>query len=454
MTAVLRSEWTKLRTLRSTAWCLLATVGLIVVLAVLQASGSTVASRADAEPADRFQFVHQPVAGDVTVVAHVRAQDASHPWAKAGIIIKAGAAYAAVMVTPGHGVRMRTGTTTDLAGSRTPAPRWLKLARTGTTVTGFESSDGTSWQAVGAVPLDGLPPAAEVGLFVTSPNEERVSGTPTVKRQQSIHTVGRATFDAVTSTRKPAAEWSSGDVTPPAEPEPPGPGRKRAPGPPPGSTVRAGDVFTLTGSGELGRPAAVDDSTRVDTVLGAVVLGTILVVTAGTLFITTEYRRNLSWTTFAATPQRGRVLLAKAVVLGSVTFSAGLLATGTAFWLSQPILRGRGYRPPDFPDPSAGTVGHAVVGSAAFLALVALFSLGVGVLLRRTAGVITGVFGLVFGPQIVAPFLPPTAGSRLLSLTPIAGMSVGYPWTGVAVLAGYAAAALGAGYWLLRRRDA
>ncbi|MEV6637331.1 hypothetical protein AB0M54_42030 [Actinoplanes sp. NPDC051470] len=79
--------------------------------------------------------MHQPAAGDVTVVAHVRTQDASHPWAKAGVIIKEGTAYAAVMVTPGHGVRTRTGTTTDLAGSRTPVPRWLKLARAGNTIT-------------------------------------------------------------------------------------------------------------------------------------------------------------------------------------------------------------------------------------------------------------------------------------------------------------------------------
>jgi hypothetical protein len=452
MTAVLRSEWTKFRTVRSTVWCLLAAVGMIVVLAVLQSSGSTVPPRTDAEPANRFQFVHQPATGDVTIVAHVRAQDASHPWAKAGVIIKEGTAYAAVMVTPGHGVRMRTGTTTDLAGSRTPAPRWLKLARAGNTITGYESADGASWRTVGAVTLDSLPQAAEVGLFVTSPDEERVSGTPTAKRQQAIHTVGRATFDAVTITPKPAAEWSDQDVAPPAEP--PVPGRTRAPEPPAGSTARAGDVFTMTGSGELGRPEPTDDSTRVDAVLGAVILGVILFVTTGTLFVTAEYRRNLTWTTFAATPQRGRVLAAKALVLGGVTFSAGLVATGAAFWLSQPILRDHGYGPPDFPDLSTATVVRAIVGSAAFLALIALFSLGVGVILRRTAGVITSVFALVFVPQIVAPFLPPTAGSRLLSVTPIAGMSIGYPWSGVAVLAGYAAAALGVGYWLLRRRDA
>jgi hypothetical protein len=103
---------------------------------------------------------------------------------------------------------------------------------------------------------------------------------------------------------------------------------------------------------------------------------------------------------------------------------------------------------------SAATVVRAIVGGAAFLALIALLSLGIGVIVRRTAGVITSVFALVFVPQIVALFLPPTAGSRLLSVTPIAGMSIGYPWSGVAVLAGYAAAALGVGYWLLRRRDA
>ncbi|MEU4828992.1 hypothetical protein AB0H37_44765 [Actinomadura sp. NPDC023710] len=449
MAAVMRSEWTKFRTVRSTVWGLLAAVALMLVLAVLQSSASTFTPRADGEPVDRFQFVGQPVTGDVSIVARVGAQQASHPWAKAGIIIKQRLAYAAVMVTPSHGVRMRSGTITDFAASPTTAPRWLKLVRTGSTITGYESSDGAAWRPVGAVTLNGLAQAVEVGLFVASPDQVRVVGTPAAKRHEAVHTVGRATFDAVTLTPRPVVGWSSQDVAPP-----PVPGRIEPPAPPAGSTARSGGQFTLTGSGELGLPEPDHDSTRLDAALSGVTVAVILFVTVGTLFMTAEYRRNLTWTTFVATPRRGRVLAAKALVLGGTTFTAGLVATSAAFWLSQPILRDHGYRPPFFPDPSAATAVRVIIGSAAFLALIALFSLGVGVIVRRTAGAVTTVMALVFVPQIAAPALPATAGTRLLEVTPVAGMSVGYPWSGVAVLAGYAAAALGAGYWLLRRRDA
>ncbi|WP_067800332.1 hypothetical protein [Actinomadura formosensis] len=449
MPAVIRSEWTKFRTVRSTVWCLLTAVSLMLVLAVLQSSASTFTPRAADEPADRFQFVRQPVTGDVTIVARVRAQQASHPWAKAGVIIKEHLAYVAVMLTPRHGVRMRSGTITDFAGSPTPAPRWLKLARTGSTITGYESSDGATWRRVGAVTLSGLAQAVEVGLFVASPDEVRVVGTPAAKRYETVHTVGRATFDMVAVTPQPLVGWSSQDVAPP-----PVPGRTEPPAPPAGSTARSGGEFTLTGSGELGPPEPDHDPTRLDAALSGVTVGVILFVTIGTLFMTAEYRRNLTWTTFVATPRRGRVLAAKALVLGVTTFAAGLVAIGAAFWLSQPILHDHGYRPPYFPDPSAATAVRVIVGSAAFLALLALFSLGVGVILRRTTGAIATVMALVFVPQITAPALPADVGAPLLEVTPVAGMSVGYPWSGVAVLAGYAAAALGVGYWLLCRRDA
>ena len=76
------------------------------------------------------------------------------PWSKAGIIITAstrqGAAYAAMMVTGGHGVRMQydyTERRPGLAGAVTAAsPRWLRLTRAGDTVTGYDSADGTHWQ--------------------------------------------------------------------------------------------------------------------------------------------------------------------------------------------------------------------------------------------------------------------------------------------------------------------
>src|SRR5258708_34293547 len=60
------------------------------------------------------------------------------------------------------------------------------------------------------------------------------------------------------------------------------------------------------------------------------------------MFITAEYRRGLIRTTLTASPRRGRVLAAKAIVIGSGTFVAGLVAAAAAVSFGAPLGRGRG----------------------------------------------------------------------------------------------------------------
>jgi len=62
----------------------------------------------------------------------------------------------------------------------------------------------------------------------------------------------------------------------------------------------------------------------------------------GAMFMTAEYRRRLIRVTLTAAPRRGRVLAAKAVVVGAVTFAAGLASAAIAVVLGQRILRGNG----------------------------------------------------------------------------------------------------------------
>ena len=123
------------------------------------------------------------------------------------------------------------------------------------------------------------------------------------------------------------------------------------------------------------------------------------IVALGVLFVTSEYRRGMIRTTFAASPRRGRVLAAKAVVLGGVTFVAGLVASLVAFFArpADPARqRVRAARPTRTPSLADGPVLRAVVGHrGCLLALLAVFSLAVGVILRRSAGAITLVVALV-----------------------------------------------------------
>ena len=99
----------------------------------------------------------------------------AQPWAKAGLILtaatKPGSPYAAVMLTGAHGVRMQFDYLHDIAGpaASPDAPRWLRLTRSGTTVTTYESADGRTWTTVGSTRVAGWPRTVQGGMFVTSP---------------------------------------------------------------------------------------------------------------------------------------------------------------------------------------------------------------------------------------------------------------------------------------------
>lgn len=462
---LLLAEWTKLRSVPR--WML--TLGSAVVLTVLVAlltAGGAGGERAEGDggggggPApsalrdyqDQGHVVDRPLTGDGSVVARVTAQRDSHGWAKAGLMVKAdhrpGSPYAAVMLTPDHGVRMQTGFTGDTAGSSgTGAPRWLKLTRSGDSVTGYESADGSGWSKVGTVRLDGLPQAVRIGMFVASPDVvtvERQFGGESIDGRPSD---GRASFDHV---RLDAER---------AESEPP-PWRDRARSAATGgASSTAGGTFTLTGSGDIGPDEFADDLTR-DTLSG-VLVGMMAVVALGVLFVTAEYRRGTIRTTFAASPRRGRVLAAKAVVIGGAAFVAGLVAAVGSFLLAGPLLRSGHRVPPSLFD---GPVTRAVLGTALLLAVVAVLALAVGTLLRHSAAAITTVLLLLLVPQIVATGLPVSAALWLDRVTPAAGFAVQQtlhrydtaigPWAGLGVLCGYTALALAAALWRLRTRDA
>ena len=84
-----------------------------------------------------------------------------------------GTAYAAVLVTGSHSVRMQynyTNGSLGLPGAVGPSsPRWLRLTRTGEVITGYDSTDGAHWTRIGTARLTGLPRTVQIGLFVTSP---------------------------------------------------------------------------------------------------------------------------------------------------------------------------------------------------------------------------------------------------------------------------------------------
>jgi ABC-2 type transport system permease protein len=208
-------------------------------------------------------------------------------------------------------------------------------------------------------------------------------------------------------------------------------------------------------------PSAADRATfdPTNNVLAGVALGQLLIGVLGVLVMTGEYSSGMIRSTLAATPNRPLLLAAKATVFGAVTLAAGEIVTFVAF------LAGRAVLDPAVPHPSFGQPGvlRAVVMSGVYLALVGLMGLGLGAITRHTAGGIAALVGVLFvvpvllagvarGPAIARYFPTFIAGNSLAVAKPVAEMLS--PWTGFALLWVYVALVLGAGAWLLARRDA
>jgi ABC-type transport system involved in multi-copper enzyme maturation permease subunit len=495
---LLRAEWTKFRTVRGWAIGMAAAGVATVLVSMLGATGGGTGGGGDDAPwptgpggvlvHDAFSFVHQPLAGDGSITVRVASLDGqilsigpdgestpgAHEWAKAGLIVKAGtepgSAYAAVMATPGHGVRMQHGFTHDRAGRpgavTASSPRWLRLTRSGDVLTGYESADGERWAEVGTVRLSGLPSTVEVGLFVTSPQYEETEQRLGALASNGGPTRATARFDQVDLSgawrddgwRTDEIGGGTGGLEVPAE-----------------AFDESDGVFRVSGSGDIGpAPAGPGGSTIEKSLVGAFA-GLIAVIVVGTMFMTAEYRRGLIRTTLAVSPRRGRVLAAKVLVLGGVTFVTGLAASTFASWFVGRMRRDNGEA---VLPVSTLTEVRVVVGTAALLAVAAVLALAVGSVLRRSAGAVTAVIVLLVLPYILAvsSVLPVVPAQWLLRITPAAAFAVqqstpeypqvataylpasGYyplaPLAGFAVLCAWTGLALGLAAVLLRRRDA
>jgi ABC-type transport system involved in multi-copper enzyme maturation permease subunit len=208
--------------------------------------------------------------------------------------------------------------------------------------------------------------------------------------------------------------------------------------------------------------------------LTGVAFAELAAVVLGALLITSEYTTGMIRTTLTATQQRPRVLAAKAVALGLVTFPVALAASAIAFLITQPLLRDGGYVAPAYPpvsitDPGAA---RAVVGTALLLTAYALITLGIGTVLRHSGASIAAGVAIVFLPLLMLGLFPEHIRTRIEQLSPLAGMAVqsttdrmlspfesqqGMPighWAGLGVTFAWALAALGIGAVLLRARDA
>ncbi|MGO9782354.1 MAG: ABC transporter permease [Streptosporangiaceae bacterium] len=195
--------------------------------------------------------------------------------------------------------------------------------------------------------------------------------------------------------------------------------------------------------------------------LTGLALGQLLMATLGALVITSEFSSGLIRSTFAAAPNRPLVLAAKAAVLGAVTLAAGEVLAFAGFLAGQAAVASPA------PHATLGQPGvlRAVLMGGGYLCLIALTGLGLGAIIRHTAGAIAAVVGVIFVlPLLTVPlpasleptvqkFLPePIAANSLTAVKPIAHTLS--PWAGLGLLILYTAVLLGAGAVALAKRDA
>ena len=187
----------------------------------------------------------------------------------------------------------------------------------------------------------------------------------------------------------------------------------------------------------------------------------ITAIALGTLVVTSEYGTGMIRATLAATPRRGSVLAAKAIVLTGTLFVVGTVTAFAGFFGGNFFLDREGI------GIALGDEGvlRAMLGSGLYMAGLGLFAAAAGFLIRHTAAALSVVLALVFVVGNMAFLLPGTWGEWTAKLMPgNAGSGVATPvsfnpglldpWVGFAVFAGEVALLTVIAWATFRRRDA
>ena len=199
----------------------------------------------------------------------------------------------------------------------------------------------------------------------------------------------------------------------------------------------------------------------VSTILGSgLEFGQLTICVLGVLVITSEYSTGVIRASLLAVPRRIPMLAAKALVFGALILIVGEIVTFPSFFLGAAILHS--HAPVSLSDPG---VARAVFGAGLYLAVLGLFAMGIGGIIRHTAGAITGVvaFVLVLAPltqlipgkigKYVHAYLPTEAG-QLIGQAHQQANQVLSPWEGFGVFCLWTAVLLVIAGYLLKTRDA
>ena len=199
--------------------------------------------------------------------------------------------------------------------------------------------------------------------------------------------------------------------------------------------------------------------------LTGLLFGQLAIGILGVLAISAEYGTGTIRASLAAVPDRRLLLAAKAAVFALVALVVGEVVSFGAFFIGQMLIGGAA------PHATIGQAGvlRAVAGGGLYLALLGLLALGLGSIIRHTAGAIAAFVGVLLIIPLILPALPTSLNHTIGKFEPVtignavtsvnthlgSGATPSFSfWVGLALMAGYAALALGIGGWRMMRRDA
>ncbi|MDF2444149.1 MAG: type transport system permease protein [Subtercola sp.] len=188
-----------------------------------------------------------------------------------------------------------------------------------------------------------------------------------------------------------------------------------------------------------------------------VVFAQLVVSVLGVLVISGEYSTGQIRSSFAAVPKRLPVLWAKLAVFGVVTFVVSLVGILLAYAVTYPILANAGHTSNLFDS----AVFLPIIGAAGYLALIGMLALGLGAILRSTAGGIAASLGLLLVVPVIFALIPVDWAHSISDWLPgsvgpaIYQISATFEWwQALLIMIGWIAVVLATAATLIRRRDA
>lgn len=207
--------------------------------------------------------------------------------------------------------------------------------------------------------------------------------------------------------------------------------------------------------------SGVADEVPATFVTWGLLFGQIAALTLGILAATSEYSSGMIRSSFAAVPRRSAVIGAKAAVLAALLLVLGTLTTLASFLAGNFFMNQEGIGL-SLDDPD---VVRTIVGGGLYLAVLGVFGLALGFLIRHSAAAVTIGIALFFVVGGMVGLIPGAVGEWLNKLMPgNAGGAIAQvetfdpnllePWVGFAVFAGETTLLLAVATYLLSRRDA